>query len=55
MLKTIAIAIVILVAVILVYAATRPDTFSIQRTASIKALPEKIYPLMSDFHKGDLW
>lgn len=55
MLRKIAIAIVVLVAALLVYAATKPGTFRIERTATIKASPEKIYPYMSDFHKGDLW
>lgn len=55
MLKKTAIVIVLLVAALLVYAATGPDTFRVERTATIKAPPEKIYPYMSDFHKGDLW
>ena len=55
MIKKIAIVIVILVAVILVYAATRPDTFSVQRTTSIKAPAEKIFPLINDFHKWGDW
>jgi uncharacterized protein YndB with AHSA1/START domain len=45
----------IMVAVILVYAATRPDTFRVERTAMIKATPEKIYPYLSDFRKGEAW
>lgn len=46
---------VIAIAIILVVASTRPDTFQIARSVNIKAAPEKIYPYMSDFHKGDLW
>jgi hypothetical protein len=45
MIKTIALAVVgVLVAgiaVVLALAAAKPDTFSVQRTASIKAPPEK--------------
>lgn len=55
MLKTIAIAIVILVAALLIFAATRPDTFRVQRTTSIKAAPEKIFPLINDFHSWGPW
>jgi uncharacterized protein YndB with AHSA1/START domain len=47
--------IVILVAVLLVFAATRPDTFRVERTALIKATPERIYPYLSDFRKGEAW
>ena len=55
MLKKIGIVIVVLVVAILAYAATRPDTFRVERTATVKAPPEKIYPYMNDFHRGDLW
>ncbi len=55
MLKTIAIIIVVLVAAILGYAATRPDSFRVERTTTIKAPPEKIYALIDDFHRWDAW
>ena len=55
MLKTIAIAVVVLVAAVLVFAATRPDTFRVERTATIKAPPEKIFPFITDFHSWDSW
>lgn len=55
MFKIIGIAIVVLVTVLLVYAATKPGTFRVERTASIKATPEKIFPYLSDFHKGETW
>jgi hypothetical protein len=55
MLKKISIVIVILAGAILVYAATKPDTFSVERTTSIKAPPEKIFPLINDLHKWDSW
>jgi uncharacterized protein YndB with AHSA1/START domain len=53
--KKIALAVALLVAGVLVYAAFQPDTFLISRSVIINAAPEKIYPYMSDFHKGDLW
>ena len=37
MFKTIAIVAVILIVALLIYAATMPDTFRVQRSASIKA------------------
>jgi len=55
MLRIIAIAVVVLVTAVLVFAATRPDTFRVQRTASIKAPPDKIFPLINDFHKWSGW
>jgi len=55
MLKNIAIAVVVLVAAVLLFAATRPDNFSVERTASIKAPPEKIFPLITDLHSWGSW
>jgi uncharacterized protein YndB with AHSA1/START domain len=55
MFKTIAIVIVVALAALLIYAATRPDTFSIQRSTQIKAPPEKIYALISDFPSWPTW
>src|SRR5882757_418523 len=58
MLKTlaiIAVIVVVVVAGILIYAATKPDSFRVQRTASIKAPPEKIFALINDFKAWPLW
>lgn len=44
------IAVLVLLAVLASWAAVRPDTFRVQRAASIQAPPEKIYPYISDFH-----
>jgi hypothetical protein len=58
MLKTlayIAAALVVVVAGILIYAATRPDTFSVQRSASMKAPPEKIFALINDLRSWGAW
>jgi uncharacterized protein YndB with AHSA1/START domain len=58
MLKTLAIIAVIVVVVIagiLVYAATKPDSFRVQRTVSIKAPPAKIYSLINDFKAWPAW
>jgi hypothetical protein len=55
MLKTIAIVVVVLIAGVLLFAATKPDTFRVQRAASIKAPPEKIAAVLGDFHAWQAW
>lgn len=55
MIKTIAIVVVVLLAALLIFAATKPDTFRVQRAASIKAPPEKIFALINDLHSWDTW
>lgn len=49
------IALALLVAALLIFAATRPDTFRVQRATSIKAPPEKIFPLINDFQRWGRW
>lgn len=55
MLKKIAIGLVIIFGLILALAATKPDTFSMQRSITIKAPPEKIMALVADFHNWPAW
>jgi hypothetical protein len=55
MLKTIVIIAVILVAAILIYAATQPDTFRVQRSAHIKAAPETIFPHIDTLTSWSAW
>lgn len=55
MLKIIALVVVVLVAAVLVLAAMRPDTFRVQREATIQAPPEKVYALISDFQRWGAW
>jgi len=55
MLKIVAIALIVLVAAVLVLAATRPDTFRVERSAQISAPPEKILSLVNDFHQWSVW
>jgi len=55
MFKKIAIVVLVLVVAVLAYAATRPDTLHVQRSASVKAPPEEIFPLISDFHRWTAW
>jgi polyketide cyclase/dehydrase/lipid transport protein len=55
MIKTIAIVVVLLLAAVLIFAAFRPDTFRVQRATSIKAPPERIFPLINDFKRWGSW
>ena len=55
MLKKIALVIVVLIAAVLLYATTRPDSFSVQRSATIKAPPEKVFAQINDFHAWQAW
>jgi len=55
MFKKILIAIAVLIAALLIYAATRPDTFRVERAASIKAPPEKVFALINDLRRWDSW
>jgi carbon monoxide dehydrogenase subunit G len=54
-LKIAAGSVVLLVAAVLAFAATRPDSFSVRRAASIQAPPEKIFPLINDFSRWSAW
>jgi uncharacterized protein YndB with AHSA1/START domain len=51
----IAVVLAIAIAAVLILAATRPDTFSVQRATTVKAPAEKIFPLISDFHQWGDW
>ncbi|HEX5683728.1 MAG TPA: SRPBCC family protein [Ideonella sp.] len=55
MLKKMAIVIVAALAALLLFAATRPDSFRIERKATIQAPPEKVFGLINDFHQWPLW
>ena len=50
-----AIVAVVLLGAILVFAATKPDTFRIERATSIQAAPGKVFPLINDFHSWGEW
>ena len=40
---------------VLVLAAMKPDTFSVTRSTTIKAPPDKIFPLIADMHQFNTW
>jgi uncharacterized protein YndB with AHSA1/START domain len=52
---TVVALLVVLIAAILIYAATKPDTFTVQRQTSIKAPPEKIFALINDLRGWGAW
>jgi hypothetical protein len=55
MLKIILIVIALLIAVILVLAALKPDSFRVERVARIKASPDKVFALINDFNRWGSW
>lgn len=55
MLKSIALILAVALAALLLYAATRPDTFAVQRSALIQASPDKLFPLINDLHQFNTW
>jgi hypothetical protein len=59
MIKTIILIIVAVlvlgVAAVLVIPATKPDIFRIQRSTTIKASPDKIFPLINEFRNWRSW
>lgn len=55
MLQIIVIVVVVLIVALLLYAGTRPGSFKVERSAGIKAPPERIFALIDDFHQWAVW
>src|SRR5918993_5742319 len=55
MFTTIAVVLIVVVAVVLAFAASKPDTFRVQRSTTIKAPPDKIFSLIDDFQRWSAW
>jgi uncharacterized protein YndB with AHSA1/START domain len=55
MFRILGIVVVVLIVGVLGFAATRPDSFRVQRTATIKAPPEKIFALINDLKGWKTW
>jgi uncharacterized protein YndB with AHSA1/START domain len=59
MIRTIVIVVIAVLVVgvgaVLALAATKPDSFNVERTESIKAPPEKIFALINDLHGWRAW
>jgi hypothetical protein len=55
MFRIIVIIALIAVVALALFVATRPDAFRVQRSATIKAPPDKIFPHLADFHAWPSW
>ena len=55
MLKTIGLVLLAALALLLIYAATRPDTFHVERSLSIQAPPERVFAMISDLKRFNTW
>lgn len=55
MFKKILIGLAVIIIALLGYAATKPDTFRVERSASIKAAPETIFAHLNDFRAWGNW
>ena len=51
----IAVVLAIAIAVVLILAARKPATFRVERAIDVKAPPEKLFPLINDFHQWVSW
>jgi uncharacterized protein YndB with AHSA1/START domain len=51
----IAVVLAVAIAVVLILAAAKPNTFSFTRATTVRAPPEKIFPLINDFHQWATW
>jgi hypothetical protein len=51
----IAAVLAIAIAVVLILAATKPDTLRVQRATSIRAPADRIFPMINDFHQWRSW
>ncbi len=55
MIKTIALALLAALGLFLAFAATRPDTFRVERSRVISAPPERVYGLIHDLRQFNTW
>lgn len=55
MLVKILIIVAVLIVAILIFATTKPNTFHVERTITINASPDKIFPLINDLHAWESW
>jgi uncharacterized protein YndB with AHSA1/START domain len=55
MLKTILLIVAAAIAALLIYAATKPDNFRLQRSTTIAAPPDKVFALINDLRQFNTW
>jgi uncharacterized protein YndB with AHSA1/START domain len=53
--KVFVITAVVALALLMVYAATRPDTFAVERSTQVQASPERVFALINDLHSFNTW
>jgi len=51
----IVLVVAVVIAAVLVFAATRPNTVHVYRSVTINAPPERIFPLIDDLHNWPRW
>ncbi len=49
------VVIVVAVSALVLFAATRPDSYRVVRTATMQATPSGVFGLLNDFHRWDTW
>jgi uncharacterized protein YndB with AHSA1/START domain len=47
--------VIVLLGVVLGIAASKPNEFTVRRTARIRAIPDRIFPQINDFHNWAAW
>ena len=55
MIKTLLLVLVVAVAALLLYASTRPDTFAVERSTTISAPADQLFPLINDLRAFNTW
>lgn len=55
MIRTLSLIVVAVVALLLAYAATRPDTFRVERSITMAVPAEKLFPLINDLRAFNTW
>jgi uncharacterized protein YndB with AHSA1/START domain len=55
MLKTVLLIVVAAIALLLIVATTRPATFAVERSTTIAAPAEKLFPLINDMRQFNTW
>lgn len=53
--KTLGLLVLAALALLLIVAATRPDSFRVERSLSMRASPERLLPLVADLHGFNRW
>jgi uncharacterized protein YndB with AHSA1/START domain len=52
---TIVVLLAVALAIVMILAARKPDSFSVRREITVQAAPERIFALIDDFHRWGSW